>query len=183
VKTGRPIYSGPPEEILQVFAVAGKADGTDIGTWNGLEKCLARNCFGSKSGNPYLLTVQYPENAVSTLTDLKQIPLRGPNISQPTFLDSVVKVKTIASPTEVDHYQLFRVIDLYISPKTENLGTITPQIEKILKDTTMPEARVTLRGSVQGMQSSFKSFAIGLILSVVLVYLVLVRNSRRGPIR
>ncbi len=128
-----------------------------------------------KSGNPYLLTVQYPENAVSTLTDLKQIPLRGPNISQPTFLDSVVKVKTIASPTEVDHYQLFRVIDLYISPKTENLGTITPQIEKILKDMTMPEgARVTLRGSVQGMQSSFKSFGIGLILSVVLVYLVLV---------
>jgi multidrug efflux pump subunit AcrB len=128
-----------------------------------------------KSGNPYLLTVQYPENAVSTLTDLKQIPLRGPNISQPTFLDSVVKVKTIASPTEVDHYQLFRVIDLYISPKTENLGRITPQIEKMLKSTTMPEgARVTLRGSVEGMQSSFKSFGIGLILSVVLVYLVLV---------
>jgi multidrug efflux pump subunit AcrB len=128
-----------------------------------------------KSGNPYLLTVQYPENAVSTLTDLKQIPLRGPNVSQPTFLDSVVKVKTIASPTEVDHYQLFRVIDLYVSPKTENLGTITPQIEKILQDTTMPEgARVTLRGSVEGMQSSFKSFGIGLILSVVLVYLVLV---------
>jgi len=128
-----------------------------------------------KSGNPYLLTVQYPESAVSTLTDLKQIPLRGPNIAKPTFLDSVVKVKTIASPTEVDHYQLFRVIDLYISPKTENLATITPQIERILKNTTMPEgARVTLRGSVEGMQSSFKSFAIGLILSVVLVYLVLV---------
>ena len=30
-----------------------------------------------KSGNPYMLTVQYPENAVNTLTDLKQIPLRG----------------------------------------------------------------------------------------------------------
>jgi multidrug efflux pump subunit AcrB len=87
----------------------------------------------------------------------------------------VVKVKTIASPTEVDHYQLFRVIDLYVAPKKENLGTITPQIEKILKNTTMPEgARVTLRGSVQGMQASFKSFGIGLILSVVLVYLVLV---------
>jgi multidrug efflux pump subunit AcrB len=128
-----------------------------------------------KSGNPYLLTVQYPESAVSTLTDLKQIPLRGSNLSKPTFLDSVVKVKTIASPTEVDHYQLFRVMDLYISPKTENLRTITPQIEKILKNTTLPEgARVTLRGSVEGMQSSFKSFGIGLILSVVLVYLVLV---------
>jgi multidrug efflux pump subunit AcrB len=128
-----------------------------------------------ETGNPYLLTVQYPENLVSTLTDLKQIPLRGPKISQPTFLDSVVKVKPAAYPTEVDHYQLLRVIDLYVSPKTENLGTITPQIEKILKNIKMPEgARVVLRGSVQGMESSFKSFGIGLILSVVLVYLVLV---------
>ena len=128
-----------------------------------------------KSGNPYLLTVQYPEGTVSTLTDLKQIPLRGPKNSQPTFLDSVVKIKPIASPTEVDHYQLFRVIDLYVAPKTENLGTITPQIDKILKETKLPEgARVTLRGSVQGMRASFKSFRIGLILSVVLVYLVLV---------
>ncbi len=128
-----------------------------------------------KSGNPYLLTVQYPESAVSTLTDLKQIPLRGPKVSQPTFLDTVVKVKAMASPTEVDHYQLFRVIDLFVAPKTENLGTITPQIEDILKQTQLPEgARVTLRGSVQGMRASFKSFGIGLILSVALVYLVLV---------
>jgi multidrug efflux pump subunit AcrB len=128
-----------------------------------------------KSGNPYLLTVQYPENAVNTMTDLKQIPLRGARISQPTFLDSVVKVSTIASPTEVDHYQLFRVIDLYVAPKKEDLGTIIGQIEDVLKNTKLPEgARVTLRGSVQGMRASFKSFGIGLILSVVLVYLVLV---------
>src|SRR5262249_41981603 len=97
-----------------------------------------------KSGNPYLLTVQYPENAVNTMTDLKQIPLRGPKISQSTFLDNVVKVSTIASPTEVDHYQLFRVMDLYVAPKNEDLGAITGQIESILKSTQLPEgARVT----------------------------------------
>ncbi len=33
---------------------------------------------------------------------------------------------------------------------------------------------MNLRGSVQGMRSSFKSFGIGLILAIVLVYLVLV---------
>jgi hydrophobic/amphiphilic exporter-1 (mainly G- bacteria), HAE1 family len=128
-----------------------------------------------KSGNPYLLTVQYPENAVSTMTDLKQIPLRGAKVPQATFLDSVVKVSPIASPTEVDHYQLFRVIDLYVAPKTEDLGTITARIEDVARTTKMPEgARVTLRGSVEGMRASFRSFGIGLLLSVVLVYLVLV---------
>jgi HAE1 family hydrophobic/amphiphilic exporter-1 len=128
-----------------------------------------------KSGNPYMLAVQYPENQVKTITDLKQIPLRGVQSTEPTFLDSVVKVSTIPSPTEVDHYQLFRVIDVYVSPRSESLGGLTSDIEKIIKDTKLPEGvRVNLRGSVQGMRASFKSFGIGLILSVVLVYLVLV---------
>ncbi|HKD52443.1 MAG TPA: efflux RND transporter permease subunit [Candidatus Acidoferrum sp.] len=128
-----------------------------------------------KSGNPYMLTVQYPEDAVKTVTDLKQIPLRGVKSSEPTFLDSVVKVKTIPSPTEVDHYQLFRVVDVYVSPKTEDLGAVANQVDDIIKKTQLPEGvRVNLRGSVQGMRSSFRSFGIGLILSVVLVYLILV---------
>jgi multidrug efflux pump subunit AcrB len=128
-----------------------------------------------KSGNPYLLTVQYPENAVKTITDLKQIPLRGGKNTEPTSLDSVVSIKNIPSPTEVDHYQLFRVIDVYVSPKKEDLGKIAGQIDDIIKQTKLPEGvRVNLRGSVQGMRASFKSFGIGLILSVVLVYLVLV---------
>ncbi len=128
-----------------------------------------------KSGNPYLLTVQYPENTVKTMSDLKQIPLRGPKIQQPTSLDSVVTIKNITAPTEVDHYQLARVMDIYVAPKQENLGTITPQIEEIIRKTNLPEGvRVKLRGSVQGMRASFQSFGIGLILSVVLVYLILV---------
>jgi multidrug efflux pump subunit AcrB len=128
-----------------------------------------------KSGNPYLLTVQYPENSVHTLSDLRQIPLRGAKLQQPTFLDSVVTVRHISAPTEVDHYQLARVMDVYVAPKREDLGKVTRQVEEIVGKTKLPEGvRVKLRGSVQGMSASFKSFGVGLILSVVLVYLVLV---------
>ncbi len=128
-----------------------------------------------KNGNPYLLTVQYLEDSVNSMTDLRQIPLRGPKIMQTTFLDSVVTMKNITAPTEVDHYQLARVMDVYVAPRKEDLGKITPQIESIIHQSKLPEGvRVKLRGSVQGMRASFKSFAIGLILSIVLVYLVLV---------
>ena len=37
---------------------------------------------------------------------------------------------------------------------------------------------MTLRGMVQGMRASFRSFAIGLTLSVVLLYLILVAQFR-----
>ena len=128
-----------------------------------------------KSGNPYMLTVQYPEDAVKTIEDLKQIPVRGSGSKETTMLDTVANVKTIPTPTEVDHYQLFRVIDVYVSPKTEDLGRVSAQIDKIIADTKLPEGvRVNLRGSVQNMRSSFKSFGIGLILAIVLVYLILV---------
>ena len=128
-----------------------------------------------KSGNPYLLTVQYPEDSVKTLTDLKQIPLHGTRLLRPTFLDSVVTMRNISSPTEVDHYQLARVMDVYVAPRKEDLGKVTSQVEAIVANRKLPEGvRVKLRGSVQGMRASFKSFGIGLILSVVLVYLVLV---------
>jgi HAE1 family hydrophobic/amphiphilic exporter-1 len=128
-----------------------------------------------RSGNPYMLTVQYPEDAVKTMEDLKQIPLRGTGSKDTTMLDTVVNIKPIPTPTEVDHYQLFRVIDVYVSPKAEDLGQVSAQIDRIIANTKLPEGvRVNLRGSVQNMRSSFKSFGIGLILAIVLVYLILV---------
>ncbi|MFO1458813.1 MAG: efflux RND transporter permease subunit [Verrucomicrobiota bacterium] len=128
-----------------------------------------------KTGNDYLLTVQYPENYVRNLQELGAIPIRSPNQSKAVRLEAVSKVSHIESPTEVDHYQLRRVMDVYVASTGEDLGVISSAIERILRETPLPEGvRVELRGSVQGMRSSFKSFGLGLVLSVVLVYLILV---------
>jgi multidrug efflux pump subunit AcrB len=128
-----------------------------------------------KSGNDYMLTVQYPEDEVRTLNDLKQIPIRASNGRRTTQLDSVADITAIESPTEVDHYQLRRVVDVYVAPTKEDLGALATAIDRVVKQTTLPAGvHVALRGSVQGMRSSFRSFGLGLILSVVLVYLILV---------
>jgi multidrug efflux pump subunit AcrB len=127
-----------------------------------------------KSGNNYMLTVQYPENQIQTLNDFKQIPLRSADGKMTTPLESVATIKSINTPTEVDHYQLRRVFDVYVMPKAENLSTISGDIDRIVKDTHPPHGTVlTVRGSVINMNDSFKSFAIGLILSIVLVFLIL----------
>jgi multidrug efflux pump subunit AcrB len=128
-----------------------------------------------KSGNDYLLTVQYPENAINSLNDLKQIPIRAAEGKLTTDLDAVADIAPIQSPTEVDHYQLRRTIDVYVAPKTEDLGKLSGEIQKILANTSLPDGvHVDLRGSIEGMRASFKSFGIGLLLSVALVYLILV---------
>ena len=135
-----------------------------------------------KTGNDYFLTVQYFENgpaAIHNPMDLKNIPLRAPNLSQPTTLDTVVKLTSIQTPTEVDHYQIQRVSDVYVTPKGEDLGKLTGAIRGILgKASIPPNVRVNLRGMVEGMEASFRSFALGFLLSFVLLYLILVAQFR-----
>jgi len=128
-----------------------------------------------KTGNDYMLTVQYPENQVKTLTDLKSIPLRAADFREPTRLDMISGVRRIKSPTEVDHYKLRRTIDVYVRPLNEDLGKIANSIDDVIAKTRVPEGlSVTLQGMVQGMRSSFTRFAFGLCLAVVLLYLILV---------
>jgi len=127
-----------------------------------------------KSGNNYLLTVQYPDTQVKSMTDFQQIPLRSKDGASVTTLGAVADVKSINTPTEVDHYQIRRVIDVYVSPSGEDLGGLANRVDKVIAQEHIPEAvRVTMRGSVEGMRQSFKSFGLGLILSIALVYLIL----------
>jgi multidrug efflux pump subunit AcrB len=137
-----------------------------------------------KNGNNYFVTVQYPENQVKSLQDLKAMPLHALGLKLPTYLDQVADVKLIRSPTEVDHYQLQRSIDVYVMPTGEDLGKGAKAITKIIADTHLPSnIRINLRGLEVTMQSSFKSFGFGLLLAVLLAYLVLVAqfSSFRDP--
>ncbi|PSH02829.1 MAG: AcrB/AcrD/AcrF family protein [Acidobacteria bacterium] len=127
-----------------------------------------------KTGNDYMLTVQYPEKQIQSINDLKQIPLRSSTGLNTTQLAAVSSIAPIQSPTEVDHYQLRRVIDIYVAPSGEDLGALSSQINKLISSVQKPEnLSITVRGSVHGMQQSFRSFAVGLMLAVLLVYLVL----------
>jgi HAE1 family hydrophobic/amphiphilic exporter-1 len=128
-----------------------------------------------KSGNNYFVTVQYPENQVKSLEDLKTMPLRAPSLQTPTFLNQVADVTPELTPTEVDHYALQRTIDVYVAPSGEDLGKPFKEVSKIIRDTPLPPGiRIDLRGLVNTMNTSFRSFGIGLLLSILLVYLALV---------
>jgi multidrug efflux pump subunit AcrB len=132
-----------------------------------------------KTGNDYLLTVQYPEGRVRSMEDLSAIPLRGSSREQPTQLSAVSTLHHIQSPTEVDHYQLRRVTDVYVTPVTEDLGRLSNAVETIVARIAIPQGiRITLRGVVEGMHNTFRSFGFGLILAVLLVYLILVAQFR-----
>jgi hydrophobic/amphiphilic exporter-1 (mainly G- bacteria), HAE1 family len=135
-----------------------------------------------KTGNDYFLSVQYAENgknAIHNLIDLKQIPLRAPNVKTPTTLDSVVKLVNLQSPTEIDHYQIQRVVDVYVTPSGEDLARLRTGILETIQDAKLPSnIRVTLRGMVNSMDQSFKSFGLGFGISFILLFLILVAQFK-----
>jgi multidrug efflux pump subunit AcrB len=121
-----------------------------------------------------MLTVQYPETQIQSYNDFKNIPLRSPGNANTTPLESVADIRMINTPTEVDHYQIRRVFDIYVMPKKEDLSRIGSDVSRMLRGIQPPQGvLVNVRGSILDMNSSFSSFAVGLILAVVLVYLIL----------
>jgi multidrug efflux pump subunit AcrB len=154
-----------------------------------------------KSGNNYMVTVQYANRFLNNMSmeDFENIPLRGvhpagyspmqdahasgdqsrefwkgDHTSGYTPLSSVADIQLINTPTEVDHYQIRRVIDIYVATKKEALQTVGGQINKLVADTKTDKNTVlTVRGAVISMNRSFLEFGLGLIISVLMVYLIL----------
>jgi len=151
-----------------------------------------------KSGNNYMVTVQYANKFLNNMSmeSFENIPLRGvrPSGYSPlqqaheesrevlrgdhaegyTPLSSVADLKLINTPTEVDHYQIRRVIDIYVSTRTEALQGVGKDVSKLLANTSTDKNTVlNLRGAVVSMNHSFAEFGIGLIIAVLMVYLIL----------
>jgi multidrug efflux pump subunit AcrB len=151
-----------------------------------------------KSGNNYMVTVQYANKFLNNMSmeSFENIPLRGvrPSGYGPmqqaheetreisrgdhaagyTPLSSVADLKLINTPTEVDHYQIRRVIDIYVSTTTEALQGVGRDVSRLLANTKTDKNTVlNLRGAVVSMSHSFAEFGIGLIIAVLMVYLIL----------
>jgi len=134
-----------------------------------------------ETGNNYMVTVQYFNQKIGSMTmsDFKNIPLRASTSAKYTPLQSVARIEPISTPTEVDHYQIRRIIDVYVMPTTEDLGAVNKEVKTLLAGLkTGKNVRITVRGAVVGMNESFTRFAIGLVLSIMLVYLILMAQFR-----
>jgi multidrug efflux pump subunit AcrB len=159
-----------------------------------------------KSGNNYMVTVQYANRWLDhmSMEDFENIPLRGAhpqgyspiNVGQAassmpqsmlqgshtagyTPLSSVADIQLINTPTEVDHYQIRRVIDIYVSAKSEALNRIGKRINQLVANTkTERNTVLNVRGAVVSMNESFKEFGGGLAIAVLMVYLILMAQFR-----
>ncbi len=127
--------------------------------------------------NPLLPNLQQ----VSTSTPLQnvQLPPTTPTDlphTQTESLGNLVTVTTMAEPNEIDHYTVQRIVDITANVEDRPLGFVASDIQsKIASLGKLPaQMKINVRGQNEVMDQSFKTFSLGIILAIVLVYLLMV---------
>jgi HAE1 family hydrophobic/amphiphilic exporter-1 len=142
------------------------------------------------SGDDYYLTVQYFDKEIESLEALRDIPVArrlDPNAlytdvdtkssdighEQSVTLRDVASIRRMAYPSEADHYNIQRVVDLLVSPRTSDLGGTLAAVQRVAARLRTPaNIKVDYRGSVEIMRQAFSSFKSGFALAIIVVYLV-----------
>ena len=133
-----------------------------------------------KNGISYNISIQTPQYNIDSLDSLLQIPVGTGNTAVPTqMLSNLVTVKSDRQLAIVSRYNIQPVVDLYVSVSGRDLGSVASDVEKAIEPirAQLPKgSKITVRGQVETMKSSFIGLGIGLVMAIVLVYLLIVVN-------
>jgi multidrug efflux pump subunit AcrB len=132
-------------------------------------------------GVQYLVNVRVPEPQTTTLSDLKSTPISAsvPGRANGQLLENVADISHTTSQPIYSHYNVMPVVDVYGSVGARDLGGVLADIKPIIeeaKKTAPTGTDIILRGQASTMSSSFIGLAIGMLMSIALIYLLLVVN-------
>ncbi|MGC1685663.1 MAG: efflux RND transporter permease subunit [Candidatus Acidiferrales bacterium] len=139
----------------------------------------APNFWISPQGVPYSVSTQTPQYRVDSLSDVQTIPVIGKGGQQSQILDNVANISREVGPAVVTHYDTQPVVEIYASAQDRDLGGVASDINRVVDSYRgkLPRGTtVAVRGQVATMRTSFVSLGVGLMFSILLVYLLMVVN-------
>jgi multidrug efflux pump subunit AcrB len=130
-----------------------------------------------KSGVSYPIVTMEPQFWNTSLDALASKPVAAGEGQQ--ILSGVASIRRGWSSGVVTHFNSQSAFDIYAGVRGRDLGAIADDVQKILDDTRKeaPAAsNLVLRGQIATMRSAYADLLVGLILSIVFVYLIIVVN-------
>jgi multidrug efflux pump subunit AcrB len=144
--------------------------------------------------NQYFVGVSYPEQDITSLETLLDIPITGTKQHEPVPLRSVATITRSTVPTEVSHVNIQPSIDLTMGVSVRDLGHVSQDVSKVLDEfgkqnadgtwalydpaskdkETLTGAKMTLSGEYARMQDTFSNLSVGLVLAALLMYFLMV---------
>jgi len=128
-----------------------------------------------KTGVDYQVQVQVPIQRMDRADQMETLPLRRVSNRSNLLVRDVASVQTGVAWGEIDRSSMQRYLSITANVEGEDLGRAAAQIGKAIAAAGDPPrgVRVMARGQVAPMTEMFRSLAIGLLVSVVVILVML----------
>jgi multidrug efflux pump subunit AcrB len=130
-----------------------------------------------RSGVGYQVQVQVPQSEMTSIQDVEHIPVTLGAASHP-LLGDVAQVNYGNAVGEYHRLNGQRMVTLTANVSGQDLGRVSKQLDEAIKRAGAPPrgVRVNMRGQIGPMNETLSSLGVGLCLSVLVIFLVLVAN-------
>lgn len=134
------------------------------------------NWIDEKAGLSYLVQVQVPEYQMSSLNDVREIPILA-NQARPVLGD-VADIKTGITNGENDNIGAIPTLSVTANLYNKDLGTATTDVQKAIDALGKPPRGLTIemRGMSQTLTATLDSLQSGLIVAILVIFLMLAAN-------
>ena len=132
-----------------------------------------------KNSVNYQINAMAPQYDIDSIDAVRNLPILGGNGQTLQILGNVADISRGATIPVADHFNIRPVTNIYANVSGRDLGAVAADVQKLIagaqKD--LPKgSSIVLRGQVRTMNDSFVGLYLGLLFSMVLVYLLMVVN-------
>jgi len=134
-------------------------------------------------GIPFLVAVQTPPRVVNSLNELMNTPISagvgGNGTATSQLLNNVATVSRGHAASVVNHYNIQPEFDIFANVQGRDLGGVAREVNRVVaqfQKRLAPGNSISVHGQVESMETAFTRMGLGLILSALLVYLLMVVN-------
>jgi multidrug efflux pump subunit AcrB len=130
-----------------------------------------------RTGIAFQVQIQVPQPQMTTLDDLRVVPVSGDRGSH-ALLGDVANIGNATIVGEYDRINGQRMVTLTANVAGQDLGRTVGQVDQAIARAGTPPrgATVAVRGQIGAMRETFTNITAGLVVAVVVIFLLLAAN-------
>ena len=130
-----------------------------------------------RTGIAFQVQVEVPQPRMTTLDDLRVVPVTAEGASHP-LLGDVARIENGTIVGEYDRFNGQRMVTLSANVAGEDLGRVAVRVDEAIARAGAPPrgASVAVRGQIAPMRDTLRNIGAGLLAAVVVIFLLLAAN-------
>ena len=130
-----------------------------------------------KTGIAFQVQVEVPQPRMTSLNDLRVVPVGADGASHP-LLGDVARIENSTIVGEYDRFNGQRMVTLTANASGEDLGRVATRVDQAIANAGAPPrgATVSVRGQIAPMRDTLQNISAGVLVAIVVIFLLLAAN-------